>query len=115
MLQKRSDLDRGYFNIDLSEGTMFEVFLKHPITDITVSNVPKIGSVDQIAVFIKQDPVGHRTVSWMFDVVWCSGFSPTLTHIPNSLDVVLLRIRNNGAELEGLCVSDLPYRGKYVD
>lgn len=42
----------------------------------------------QTLIFIKQDSVGNRTVTWPANCVWTSPTAPTMGPTPNKLDVV---------------------------
>lgn len=42
----------------------------------------------QTLIFIKQDSVGNRTVTWPANCVWTTPTAPTMGPTPNKLDVV---------------------------
>jgi len=44
----------------------------------------------RVLMWLKQDGVGGRTVVWPSTVRWPGGVEPTLTTIPNSVDIVAL-------------------------
>ena len=75
-----------YIYFDCSVGSQFSVTLGATNTGATVEAInPQPGQ--QIALFLKQDSTGSRTVAWD-SWLWASGTAPTLTTTGSGTDVI---------------------------
>lgn len=77
-------------NFNCALGNVFAVGMDANITTLTFSNIPATGSCYSLTLFLKQDGIGSRTITWPAAVKWPSGAAPVLTTTVNKTDVVSL-------------------------
>lgn len=89
--------------IDLTTGTVFNVSLSANITSFTIDNA-KSSKVSSFTLFLKQDAVGSRTITWTFTgktLKWPNNTVPTLTLSANKTDVIGFITNDGGSTWYG--------------
>lgn len=84
------------YTIDLENGNAFHVILTGNCT-FTFSNPSPVGSSQTFTLFLKQDMVGSRTVTWPSSVQWVQGYTPTLTSQKNRYDTLQFTTTDAGS------------------
>jgi hypothetical protein len=83
----------GSLEIDLSQGTTFNVDLNANVTSFSITN-PQSGS-SAFTLFLTADGT-QRAVSWGASVLWAGGFSPTITSGSGKVDIFGFVSRDSG-------------------
>lgn len=83
-------------HIDLAEGNAYHVIL-NANSIFTFDNPTPVGTAQTFTLYVKQDTVGGRTVTWPSSVQWVQGYVPTLTSQKNRYDVFQFTTTNAGA------------------
>lgn len=107
----------GSVTLNLANGNVFSLTLTGNITSLGISGAAP-GRALSFALYVQQDGVGGRTVSWPGSVQWI-GDTPTLSSSPNGLSVFVFESLNGGttwygsavgasAGLEAVTIADLP-------
>lgn len=86
---------------DYSLSNSFDVSLTANITTTTLSNPPASGTYGEIAIRLKQDGTGSRTVAWPSSVKWPGGTAPVITASASSVDRVVLSTIDGGTTWDG--------------
>ncbi len=81
--------------INTTLGTMFEVNLDRNTT-VSFFGTPPTNSFS-LTLFIKQDAVGGRMITWPASVRWSDALQPSLTATPNKTDIVSFVTIDGGA------------------
>ena len=94
-------ISAGAVTINLALGNMFTLTLSSNVTSISFTNVPAAGKGQAIAIEIKQDATGGRTIAgWPASVTWSGGaYTPTAT--ANAIDEVTFRTYDQGTKYRG--------------
>lgn len=74
--------------IDVSVARAYDVTLTDDCSLSLTGGV--FGERWEVQLFLRQDPIGGRTVNWPASVVWGDGGPPTLSTTPSELDIVEL-------------------------
>jgi hypothetical protein len=74
--------------VDLESGNVHNITLTANCT-LTFSNPPASGTSGTFALFLNQDAVGSRTVTWPASVKWAGGTAPTLTTTASRTDILV--------------------------
>lgn len=72
----------GTTTLDLSSGDVRTVTMPAGNTTIAFSNIP----TGRLTIFIIQDSVGSRTVTWPSSIKWAGGTTPTLSVAASAVD-----------------------------
>lgn len=91
----------GTTTLDCSLGSNFYVTMGTGSTTIAFSNVPTDIQGFKVTVYIVQDSVGSRTVTWPASISWPAGTAPTLTTTGSRVDIFEFRTLNNGTRFFG--------------
>jgi len=89
--------------LNLTNGNVFYVTMATSITSLTLSGATA-GKACSMAMYIKQDATGSRSIAWPASVKWAGGASPTLSTAANALDIVVLETLDNGTNWYGSLV-----------
>lgn len=94
-------ISAGAVTINLALGNMFTLTLSSNVTSVSFTNVPAAGKGQAIAIEVKQDATGGRTVSgWPASVTWSGGtYAPTAT--ANAVDEITFRTYDQGTKYRG--------------
>ena len=94
-------ISAGAVTINLALGNMFTLTLTSNVTSVAFTNVPAAGKGQAIAIEVKQDATGGRTVAgWPASVTWSGGtYAPTAT--ANAIDEITFRTYDQGVKYRG--------------
>ena len=90
-------------NISLSAGTSFNITLNTNVSSFNVTDVI-LNKVNSFLMFINQDSVGGRTVTFNFigkSVIWAGGNVPTVTASASATDIYTFISKDSGATWYG--------------
>lgn len=90
----------GVVNIDLSLGTLFTLALTANVTDITFSGLPGAGNGKTIAIRMRQDATGGRTVALPTSFKAISGSDGAVQPAANAYTMMTLTTFDNGTRWE---------------
>lgn len=88
-------------NIDCALSNNFIVTMSSNITSLTFSNLPTSGRLFYIALIIKQDATGGRTLAWPASFKWPSGTGPAITSTANKFDIITIMTFDGGTSWFG--------------
>jgi hypothetical protein len=88
------------YTIDLTQGNTYYLTLNTNVT-FTFSNVAASTSAVSFDLFLKQDAIGSRTVTWPAAVIWPGGSAPTLTTKPYNTDIFSFLSEDGGTTWRG--------------
>lgn len=91
----------GSLTLDLETGNVFEVTLTEDVTALNLVNPPAAGRAGSLALIVRQDAVGGRTVTWPGSVLWPAGAAPVVSAAALAVDVYALITRTAGATWYG--------------
>lgn len=85
----------GVFGLDLATANVFDLKLTG---NATLSFVNPQGSAvaQSLAVIIRQDATGGRTIAWPGSAVWPGGIVPVLSTAANSVDMAVFTTVDGG-------------------
>jgi hypothetical protein len=90
-------------NISLSAGTSFNITLNTNVSSFNVTDII-LNKVNSFLMFINQDSVGGRTVTFNFvgkSVIWAGGNVPTVTASASATDIYTFISKDSGATWYG--------------
>lgn len=87
--------------LDLETAGVFEVTLDANCT-LTFDNPPASGRMGRLTLFLVQDGVGSRTVTWPASVKWPAGTAPVLATDPGQTDVLTFMTVDGGTTWFGV-------------
>jgi hypothetical protein len=88
----------GTLNWDTSTYQDFSITLTGNVTAVTINPFPPQGT--HLALEVKQNATGGRTITWGAAFHWAAGDVPTLTATANAVD--LFYFRSNGTVLQNI-------------
>ena len=88
-------------NIDCSLSNNFVITMSSNITSLTFSNVPVSGRLFYLALIIRQDATGGRTLAWSSSIKWPSGVAPVITATANKYDIITIMTYDGGTSWSG--------------
>lgn len=97
----------GTTTLDASLCSNFFITMGAGNTTVSFSNTPTdtYHTCFDIVVYVKQDGVGSRTVTWPGSVVWPSGTAPTLTTTANKIDMFQFSTLDGGTKFFGRTIA----------
>jgi hypothetical protein len=88
-------------NIDCSLSNNFVITMSSNITSLTFSNVPVSGRLFYLALIIRQDAIGERSLAWPSSIKWPSGVAPVITATANKYDIITIMTYDGGTSWSG--------------
>lgn len=88
-------------DFDISAGQFQQTTLTGSTVNLTFSNPPPSGTSMPLEIWLKQDAVGSRLVSWPATVSWLSDVEPTLSVIPLGQNIIRLNTVDGGFSWNG--------------
>lgn len=86
--------------LDASTATTFYLKLQSSVA-LTISNWPNDSKSQRIAIYIEQDQVGNRRITWPAGTKWSYGQIPPLSSSPSAIDCIVLDTFNGGVTIFG--------------
>jgi len=86
----------GSVTLSLASGNIFSLRLTGNITGLTITDAMS-GRGCSFSLYITQDTIGGRTISWPSSVKWPGGSIPTLSTAPGAVDILVFESINGGA------------------
>jgi hypothetical protein len=89
----------GAFTINASTGNNFAITLSSGANSIAFTNFAPTGTLQGVNVFVTQDAVGNRTLSYPAYVSWGTIGAPTLSTAANAVDVLNFVTYSGGSKI----------------
>jgi hypothetical protein len=90
--------------IQTEAASKFKLVLTTDLSDIRFSGLPAAGIYYTLRLFVIQDSVGFRLLTWPSSIRWGAGGPPTITQIPSAVDIYDLITLDGGATWFGLTI-----------
>lgn len=94
-------ISNGVLNIDVSTGTVFNVSVTQPITNIVITNIPSLPFIAAFVLVFEYDGNPY-SVTWPTAVRWPGGTAPTLTNTASKRDIFTIFTYDGGTTYNGI-------------
>jgi len=94
----------GSLTLDLQTASVFEVTLTEDLVTLVLDNPPGATKAGSATLILKQDATGGRAVTWPSSVRWSGGMPPSMSVLPDAIDILAFVTMDGGATWYGfLC------------
>lgn len=80
----------GAVTIPFNAGSTVRLLLTGNVTTMTFSGLPGTDFCQRLVLYVKQDDVGGRTISWPASIKWPGDAIPSLSSAANSIDCFVI-------------------------
>ncbi len=89
----------GAFTLDCATGNNFAITLSSGTNSVSFANFSPTGTLQGVNLFVSQDSIGNRLLSYPATVSWGSVGAPTLSTSANNTDVISFITYTGGSKI----------------